>query len=229
MTGDDAPPLPTRPHINLYDMTPDQRETYYKLLFSKKVEPLAYIAVPDECEEYPEFESEIITAYLTWTTFSVKVWTNYDAAAQRFYIDGRINDCGKLLFKPGERERLNQADPNARLQVTRVRFEIGTPFTPLCNIKLIAAPVRENGEVVGAEIRAKMGDSDAAHLTAVNFVTNRCNQLDSTDLAGGNAGFLVSDLEEVAGHFRREPTQAHVSKMRYSSDPSPWMNFEDER
>lgn len=211
--------------LSVYNMDSDQRQKYFKKLFANKVEPLALIEPPDEMTIYPEFKGEILDAYLHWTTFSVKIWTNYDTAANKFYIDEqRTNTCGKIIFSPQEREYLHNFDPKGKLQIRRLRFEIGTPFTDLAYVKIQAVMPLEPERRL--EIETKLLDADSSHPAAEDFVKKVCLRLDNMDLTtdGEQYGFKMDDLEEIARHFYRQPTETMLEKLSWSSNTGVWMD-----
>ena len=222
-TSTSAPP---QEEPSLYHLSPQQRQQFYRHFFGRNVEPLTIITEPQECQQWPELSDEIIEAYLHYTTFTIKVWTNYDAAAKKFYIDEqRTQDCGKLVLKPSQEERLARADPGGDLSLSRIHLEIGTPFKTLCTVKLQA--VRSEVEH-GFDIRAKMGYFDTDHPRVVDYVTNICNQLDTYDLIAGQSGFLLVDLRDIAGMFCRKPDRAALVKLQRTPNVGPFMDFFNE-
>lgn len=234
-----SPAIPARdpePEVNLAHLEPVQRAQFLKQYFRKRVEPLAYIDAPDECTVWPGFNDEIIEAYLRYTTFTVKVWTNYDAATKKFYLDDRQQDCGKIILYPSERRRLEQVDPDGTLQFNRIRLDIGTAFTNLCEVKLSALPSKLGGST---DISLRGGRTDTDHPRVVDFVQNTCNHFNDSDFTTTNDqhGFILADIEQIAAWFCRKPTQAQIGKLSWSPNAGPfithdsenpaWVDFED--
>ena len=222
-----SPPISSpdpEPEVNLAHLEPVQRAQFLKQHFSKRVEPLAYIDEPDECNLWPEFRDEIVEAYLHNTTFSVQVWANYDAAAKQFYIDKRIEDTGKIVIDPARRKRLDKINAKNALEFGRVQLEIGTAFTNICTIKIYAMNTKGGADM---EVRARTLARDAEHPRLVDFVENVRRDLDSCTLTADQKGFLLSDLDNVAAGFRRQPTQVEATRMAWNNAPA-WMDFEND-
>lgn len=77
--------------------THEDGKTELRLAFNKNVERLEDIDRPDICNDYVESAHDIIAAYLKYTTFTAKVWVNYDTSWKKFFVDKRIEDCGRLV------------------------------------------------------------------------------------------------------------------------------------
>lgn len=214
------------PKVKLIHLTPAQRQEFYKSRYAKRVEPLAHIAPPEECTEWPDLREEILDAYLRYTTFSVRVWTNYDTATKKFYVDARQQDCGRLVLKPSEVQWLNGVNPEGSVQFNRILLEIGTPFSNLCSVKLAAAASKTDG-LVDVTVRAWRPDID--HPRAVDFVTNMCSRLyeGGVGIADWQTGMLVSDIENIAAYFCRRPQQHEVTRLYWNRNSGPWMDFDD--
>ena len=118
-------------HITLSQMTQQQRSIDLRQRFAKKSVPLPHAATPTLCNVYPELANEIVAACLEHTTFVVKVWVNYDAAWKKFFLDRRVQDCGRLILSPKDVHAVRALAVNT-FQVNRVRFEVGTAFSHLC-------------------------------------------------------------------------------------------------
>ena len=129
----DQEPATTEPdsQIALPQMMPQQRIIELRQRFAKKSVPLPRALTPTLCNIYPDLADEIIGAYLEHTTFVVKVWVNYDAAWKKFFVDGRFHDCGRVIVNAKESLLLQGLAAND-VQMTRVRFEIGSAFRPFC-------------------------------------------------------------------------------------------------
>lgn len=115
----------------LASKTLTERMVYFRRPFFRTVVPIQSISEPELCQKLPDFAEDITTAYLQHTTFTAKVWVNYDAACKKFYDDTRAEDCGQLLMKPKDNAYLQKLDPEV-VQLGRVRLEVGTAFNTLC-------------------------------------------------------------------------------------------------
>lgn len=115
----------------LVNKTPAERVLFFRKGFRGLFQPIQDMATPIICNTYPDFEDDILTAYLQQTTFTFKVWVNYDAACKKFYTDRRVEDCGKVVLNPTDRQYLKEVMAQ-KLEVNRVILEVGTAFNTLC-------------------------------------------------------------------------------------------------
>ena len=203
------------------ELTQIERERAYIRKFAKQVEPLHCIDPPSECEIYPDFRREIFGAYLHFTTFTMKVWVNYDAASKKFYMDNRANDCGKLMMRPEDTRYLSDFPPGL-LEIGHVRFELGTPFRTLCLVNFRAAVSPTN---IDGYLSAKVDSLTHDHPALLNFIKHICAKVKEFHLPHGQKGLRLKDLEELASMFCREPTENEKqSKFRFG-DMSTWMDI----
>lgn len=79
-------------YCDLDMLSKEGRQQHYKRLWSGKEIPLQEIKAPSLLQNHPDLAGEIITAYLSHTTFVVKVWINYDTSVANFYTDKRAED-----------------------------------------------------------------------------------------------------------------------------------------
>lgn len=219
---------PSDSTTSLIHLPPAQRQQAYKEIFIKRVERLSHISEPDECAKYPELHNEILDNYLRFTTFTVDVWTNYDAAAQKFYIDKRLEDCGKLNLKPSEIRHLEGKDPNRDIEIYRIIFEIRTSFTRLADVRILAKPSKRDGVT---DITLKVARTNSDHPVALEFINDICAEFNENGVtaADDQRGLVIADLENLAGMFRRAPTDAEMYRMSRNINQGPWMDFNDRK
>jgi len=71
------PSILYEPHdVDLASLSPDQRRELYRATFEDMIIPLSELDAPTECHCYPDFWAEILDAFLTHATFTVKVWVS---------------------------------------------------------------------------------------------------------------------------------------------------------
>lgn len=212
--------------MNLTEMSPEQRQEVYKQKFAKVTEPLEYMNTPAECETYPDLANEIWEAYTRLTTVIVKVWVNYDALVGKFYVDGRQQDCGKLVLGHFGRKKL-KLFKECHLELRRVRLELGTPFNTLFEITLKAVPSKLglDGRI---DILRTTDLSDARRPHLLEHVEGVLDGIQECSLAHGQKGMLLKDVEEIAAMFKRQPTHAELWQRQRYSNVGPWMDLYDE-
>jgi hypothetical protein len=129
------------------------------------------------------------------------------------------------VLKPSQEAYVNG---HRKLEFSRVRLEIGTPFTTICDVKFSAIPSKLN---VGSNVTARVGRFNADHPRLVDFVQNVCTEFNESDVAtaDGQGGLMVADIEGLAMWFCRQPTQGEINKTRWSTNAGAWMDFHDER
>ena len=207
----------------LLNMDVEQRKEVWKRTFSRFAEPLSCLAGPDECNTYPQYQPEIIAAYLQYTTFTVEIWANYDSATKKFYIDQRVNDCG--LLKQSLKDHIMELDPNEELELRRVRLEIGSPFASLCTISIRVVPSKLD---VGATLQARILHVDPENPRLTKFVEGVCAEIDGIALPYDQFGMRLVDIEHIASMFRRYPTHDEARVKKWNTNMGPWMDFTDE-
>ena len=215
----------TRDGPQLVDMDYEGRQQFYKDLFSRNVEPLAHIAPPDECSLHPQFKDEILAAYFRYTTFTVKVWVNYDTATKKFYIDRRAQDCGKVRLTKKDIAHLEKLDQtNELLELSRIRLEIGTPFSDFCKVTLRASPSKLD---VGYDVTLRIAWFDQDDPELIDFIQDMYVECDGELLPYDQKGFQMQDVEELASRCLRKPTADELCQKRFSSDldDSLWMDI----
>ena len=212
--------------VDLSELTPGGRQKYYRQYFSKHVEPLVHITRPGECSDYPKLQVEITEAYLRYTNFSVQVWTNYDAAARKFYFDARTKDCGQPIIKPSEAQYLDEMNPDGVVEIHRVLLEIGTPFTTLANVLILAKTSNDDGIT---DLTAKFMSAKRDHKHLTDFIRNQCNEFNESgvELGEGQQGLIIADINDIAKRFCRYPSETEMSHRSWGRT-SAWMDFHDE-
>lgn len=173
-------------------------------MFADHVTELKTLDKPVQCQQYPDQTREVITAYLTNTTFTVKVWINFDAAQQVFFEGDRAEACGKLHLPNKKYNELAGIDP-AVLKFQHVCFQIGTPFRTLAEM---------NFDVENSEDDPQLQVSgglllQAARVERLQKYLKRCVSLiRDAGLVYGNDGLVLQDLENFATLFRRNRRQS---------------------
>lgn len=123
---------------DLATLDPISRKEYYRKCFENIVLKLKDVTPPPLCQQYPKFAIEIFDAFLRYIHVDVVVWTNYDSSTQRFYeAANRVESCGKVYLSPEQRAALKNFGDE--LQLSNIRFLIGTPFRVLAEMEIDAA------------------------------------------------------------------------------------------
>ncbi|KAK3703089.1 hypothetical protein LTR37_014700 [Vermiconidia calcicola] len=210
--------------IDLTLMSVEAREKYYKECFSKMVEPLKCLSEPDLCNTFPELKIEIIGAYLRYTTFTVQVWANYDAACKKFHTDGRMQDCGKLERSSPNAERILHSIATSGLEFGRIRYEIGTAFMTLCAVNFRVIRPKDDA---GVELKISLRMYDSGHPSLYEFVRSVCQHNQGVELAYSQQGLQIRDIVEIASFFKRKPTAEEMAPRSYwkYTGNSPWMDL----
>ena len=205
----------------LPEMSPTEREAFYKQHFGNKVEPLKCLQSPELVHEFPKFGAEIIAAYLQHTIFTVKVWINYDAAADRFYFDNRAQDCGKLRLS----ERHINFDTKVQ-EFGKIRFEIGTPFTEILTATIFAAPsLAEEGVQITASKMKGLSTSTPVFREGWQGIAHK---IKTEFRATGKAGLNFDDITELGKLFIVLPGPEEYTDAGWLRDARFWMNIERE-
>lgn len=107
----------------------------FERLFAGQTVELKNFARPPQCVQHPEQAEDIFGAYLDQSTFTVKIWVNFDAAEEVFFEGARAAGCGKLQIPKAKLDHLLRLDTK-EINFCRVRLDIGTPFRTLAKISL---------------------------------------------------------------------------------------------
>lgn len=167
-------------------------------LFANTTVELKNLAPPPVCNRYPEHANEILEAYLEQTTFTVNIWTNFDAAEQVFFEGARATDCGKLQLPKKKLEWLLGLDRD-RYELDHVRLDIGTPFRTLARIFL---HVHYDDEGAFLEVKGTMVTQNPPRgLHALRDFLKTC--IRRIEEAGSNRSLDADDLVGIASLFRR--------------------------
>ena len=190
--------------VDLAAMNTEQRQNMYKRWFSKVAE-LKTINRPRQCEDYPAFSKEISEAYMRHTTFTVKIWTNYDAAANEFYSKGpgnesnRYDTCGKLVLTPDAERHVYAVVPRIG-EFARVRFQVGTPFRTMCEVGITIEGSRRD---VGLDVTVCCKDmTRGEHPFLMDYIRGVCDRTMPGYPCYGGDGLVLRDLMEIALLFR---------------------------
>ncbi|KAK6430569.1 hypothetical protein LTR95_013280, partial [Oleoguttula sp. CCFEE 5521] len=113
---------------------------------------LNHSKIREVCERFEgahsSYYENFITAYLAQTTFTVKVWINFDPSRPSkglqwsshknfhgFYTDHRAEDTAELILAPKARRFIDSLHHNL-LCFHHIRLDIGTPFRHLASMNL---------------------------------------------------------------------------------------------
>ncbi|KAK5124382.1 hypothetical protein LTR85_001599 [Meristemomyces frigidus] len=211
-----APPSAGAPDTipDLAAMSQEDRDEYYQSIFAHVI-PFEDIEQPDLCLLYPAYAEEIIDAYLQHMTFAFKVWINYDGAADKSFTDDRIQDCGEIRIPPKARKSLKEIGAD-KAQFRNVRFDIGTAFRPLAQLTI---EVRPSKLKVGPYIDTFLADvaTDRRHYELHSYLNALCDDIKDKDLTDGEDGFMLADVERLAGRFLFMPNEYEERKREWRS------------
>ncbi|KXT04054.1 hypothetical protein AC578_4929 [Pseudocercospora eumusae] len=214
---EDTPPARHREdsvqNFDFAALSPLTREKHYRTAFENLVIPLKDLKPPPPCRQYPSIAEEIFKGYHHHATFVVRVWINYDAVTQKFFLDpDRLAGCGKLRLGSEKRRYLESLGDG--LEFSSLRFEIGSPFRVLArmNVDMIYQETEDlDGESTGGLIeRVDVGASLVDPVTGKTTISNDGllrrwimtvrNGLRSMPLEEqqGRHGWRLRDLDKVA-------------------------------
>ncbi|EME42720.1 hypothetical protein DOTSEDRAFT_36529 [Dothistroma septosporum NZE10] len=180
--------------INLRDIDQLAREELYRHLFGGTTIPLENFDISDACREYPELAVEIISAYIQHTTFSVKVWANYDSFTKKLYRQpSRLATCGRLQLHDRRREYLDNTVTG--LQFSKLQLLIGNPFRTLATVSLEA--VDRKLEVGGN----MLDDVHGPHGMLKWVVEEALDNIKQDGILRGYWGLTLQDLDLIAKEF----------------------------
>jgi hypothetical protein len=166
----------------------------FESIFATQTVELKNLTPPPQCAQHPEQAEDILEAYLDNTTFTVKIWVNFDAAERVFFEGDRAEDCGKLQFPNARLKsllKLNATEFNFR----NLRLDICTPFRALAEISL---KVREqNGDAI-----VKANGSMSLQLPILHDFLQGC--VKKINDARLDCNLSVEGLVGIASNFRRQ-------------------------
>jgi hypothetical protein len=173
-------------------------ELFTGIFAGQKVE-LKNLATPPQCAQYPAQAEDIRAAYLDYTTFTVKVWTNFDPVQGVFFEGARAADCGKLQIPKARLEALLKLDTDV-FNFPNIRLEIGTPFRSLAIIRF---NLREKDDTTYFEIGGMMlKQSPPRRSRRLHCFLEQCiNMLQDAEV---DRNIDIIELVAVANMFRRE-------------------------
>ncbi|KAF7190725.1 hypothetical protein HII31_07884 [Pseudocercospora fuligena] len=231
---EDAPPARDREdsgvdqNFDLAALSPIVREKHYRTAFENLVIQLKDLRPPPPCQQYPSIGEEIFESYLRHATFVARVWINYDAVTQKFFLNpDRLAGCGKLRLNHEKRRYLESFGDG--LEFSSIRFEIGSPFRVLARISIdviseetedldgesIRRPIQRVD--IGASLfdpitgRTKISD-DGLLKRWIMIVRNRLRNM-QLDEQQGRHGWRLQDLDKVAKWLVYDPhTQDQVDE-----------------
>ncbi|EME81038.1 uncharacterized protein MYCFIDRAFT_176381 [Pseudocercospora fijiensis CIRAD86] len=214
--------------FDLAALSPIIREKHYRTAFETLVIPLKDLNPPPPCHQYPPIAEEIFEGYLRHATFVARVWINYDAVTQKFFLEpDRLAGCGEMRLS-GEKRRYLESYGDA-LEFGSVCFEIGTPFRVLARmcIDVIRQEMEDSdGESVeGPMERLDVGASLLDPITGKNTILNggllklwvvKIRDMLRRMQPGaqqGQSGLRLQDLDNIARWLMYHPhTQDEVDK-----------------
>lgn len=201
-TGQTSSPLPPLPaDISDGEATkPAFNEQIYETLYSGKDVPLKDIGFPPEAEQRPDIQGDIFAAYLKHATFTVKIWTNYDAAEKVFFQGQRLQDCGLLQGDRDVLKILSQCDPS-KVNFQHIRLDVGTAFRTLVIFQLDV----EHGDDGSAylDVKGKYVTQDDQAEAFDKFMRQCFTKILETGLQAGENGIAMKDLKTYASFFKR--------------------------
>lgn len=188
--------------LDLTQLSPQERQEYYKSHFGSVVMELKDADYPPDCYVYPILAEEIWSAYLQHVTFTVTIWTNYDSSFRRFFLDQRrIQDCGKPYLSPKQGKRLEKLLGDR--QLGSVRLLVGTAFRTLCELSFLAF-YDERAGYYTLEGNGNMVHDDAEeHRSLVYRLKGTYQSIMEDGLTGDRTrtGLTLEDLHEIAKDF----------------------------
>lgn len=185
--------------INLRDYDRAGREDLYARSYNEGTIPLNDFKIPNACDEFPEFAEEILAAYVKHTTFTVKVWANYDSYTKKWYRQpSRLETCGKLQLSARSRQCLEHQVRG--LQFSRIQLQIGNPFRTLFNVNLHV--VDGQLQVNGVEVRK---DVHAPHSMLRWVVRDAIGRIEGDGIIQGRFALSMEDLNNIAKEFVYKP------------------------
>ncbi|KAF2487023.1 hypothetical protein BDY17DRAFT_1334 [Neohortaea acidophila] len=213
----------------LMAMNSRERVEAFRSHFIQTVVPLHLLKQPPLCEDYPpDFSDDIVASYLRFTTFTVTVRVNYDAACKQFYTDRRVQNCGKLVFPPKAERKLMRIPGIEEIPFRRVRFEIGTPFQELAAVLFTMVNTKDGGRETRA--RWKMVTNEE-HLHLTNFIDDTCAYIENNCSPSDDYdGFQLNDIRLLAGRFSRHQTERELAMKhrQFIRREGVWMDLEED-
>ena len=210
----------------LINMSEVQRTRYFKRAFFQRVEPLRHIKQPPLAEDHPDLAEGIVEAYLRHTTFTVKVWVNYDAAGEKFFCDKRARDCGELVLSTTDYQRL-QRKLSTVIELSRVRFGVGTPFKVLYHLE-VSVP---NSKLdLHGDFKVNLNPATSKHPLLLEHLQDVFDKIEDLSLPHGQKGLQLCNIEHLAAMLVRRPTTEEVQKKDRERGSmyrftSPWMDL----
>ena len=212
----------TPTYTYLTSMSAAHREHEYEQLYGDMVQPLHKIEEPELAKAHPSHAEDIFAAHLRHTTFTAKVWVNYDSMSKKFFDDKRSWDCGKLVMPAESLSMLRGIDPNL-LELNHVRLDIGTPFRTLFHMTIEATPSKLS---VGSNLAVQVKPctkKQYQHLPGL--VRGVGKHVEDRTLAYGQKGLQLRDIEAIAEMLFRWSSEEELEfKHRYPRS-SLWMDF----
>lgn len=192
------PPLPSDTTTSEEQTTtPEFDSQLYEALYAGKEVQLKDVAYPAEAYERPDLQEQIMAAYLKHTTFTVKVWANFDAAEEKFFDKGqRLQDCGSLRLPADSANMLKSSE----VTFHHIRFDIGTAFRTLVKLNLDLQYEDEDGGTPYVAVSGKYkshGDVRAFR----DFIQWAVNSIRETSI---QKAMTYQDLNRFAALFKRE-------------------------
>ena len=222
--GDRNQPMPgSDTDTTTYDFTlipAEDRQELYREAYTQDI-PLHLMRRPEAADTHPQFSREIVEAYFRYTTFNVQVYANYDAAAGKFYKDGRFEDCGKPILSPRQIQELKARNGHQQM-LYNVRYDVGTAFRTLARITI---EVRPTGLKVGPAVDTFIANvSGHAHMEFFDWLKDLCDLIKQVDITSGKDGFMLADVFRLATVFKREPSEAEERRMKWGSTGGMWLS-----
>jgi hypothetical protein len=166
--------------------------------FATQEVELKLLAPPPQCSQFPGQETDILEAFLDHATFTVKIWTNFDAAENVFFEGARAEACGKLQIPQAKLDSLLRLDAK-EINFRNVRLDICTPFRTLARIYM---NVRENRGDALLDVDGEMVElyPPRALIPLREFLEERVKRFNNV---GVDRNLEMQDLVGIARLFRR--------------------------
>lgn len=203
---------------DLAKMSQEDRYEYYDTTFAHVV-PIEQIAEPNICRLYPDYTEEITNAYLQLTTFSFRVWINYDAAAEKFFTDARIRDCGEVRLPAEAVKHLRKVRAD-KIELRNVQFDIGTAFRTLARLIVEVRPSKLNvGPQIDTFLAVPGTASDRSQSYLKTFLDQLCDNFRDQDITDRKDGLTLANVEQLAARFLPMPSEyGEARRMRVGYD-----------
>nr|OQO19451.1 hypothetical protein B0A51_10842 [Rachicladosporium sp. CCFEE 5018]OQO31738.1 hypothetical protein B0A51_00640 [Rachicladosporium sp. CCFEE 5018] len=182
---------------------------------------------------HSSYVENFLAAYLSRTTFTVKVWINFDPSRpsrashwsvprnfQGYYTDRRAEDTGKLILAPTAR-RFIDSILSKILRFHHIRLDICTPFRHLANLNL-DFEMNESLEEFDFSLSGKYHvdeDTVGGFKFLKSFVQANAKEVIVWVKEHKWPGLNLADLDEIATLFRRLKEDGDGERTGWMTEP----------